>query len=202
METVMTGAADAQASTAFYIGVGGVALGVAAALVFGFLLGDWITAPLRDSAQGEEHRQRVCEQRERRTCLAVALLCYYAPALTVVGLHSGLAGFIPYLRAHLLDGFGCAALFALALAPLRQPLAEASRQYKPGFEEVGRAGRASLLLVGGSVAIAASAAWIAGGSWPDAFLAGVCAYVPLQFFWGLVALRISAAPLEALAPPG
>jgi len=193
----MTKAANAEALRAFYIILGAIAVGVGVGMVLGLLAGDWIVAPLQDSNMAEDHRQRVSEQRERRVGLVVALLCYYVPALMVVGLHAGIVGLIPYLRAHILDGFGCAALFTLALSPLRQPLAEASRRYKPGFEAAGRAAQAGLLLTCGSVAIAAVAAWIAGGSWSTVLLAGVCAYFPIQFFWGFVALRISAAPLDA-----
>lgn len=195
METIMTEAATAQDWRISYIVLGAVALGIGMALISGFITSAWILDPLQNSLQSQEHRQHVSEQRERRTCLVVALLCYYIPALLIVGFHAGLAGLAPYLRAHLLDGFGCAALFALALSPLRRPLAEASHRYKPGLEAVGQGLRAGLLLTCASVAIAASGAWTAGGNWPAVLLAGICASFPLQFFWGIVALGISAAPL-------
>jgi hypothetical protein len=169
--------------------------GLVAGMILGFTAGSWIVAPLANTSKAEEYRQRVSEQRERRTCLIVALLCYYIPALIIVGLHAGMAGILPYLRDHLLDGFGCSALFVLALAPLRLPVAEASEQYKPGLAAVGQAARASLLLTGGSVAIACSAAWIAGGAWSAVLVAGGCTIVAAQFFWGFVSHIISMATL-------
>jgi hypothetical protein len=188
----MTGSANSQELILPVAIMAGVVVGGIGGLLTSF----WIVSPLENAGQTLEHRQRVSEQRERRACLVVALLCYYVPALIVVEIHTGMAALIPYMRAHLLDGFGCAALFAVALGPLRWPLAEASMPYKPGFGVVGRAARAGLLLTCGSVAIAVSAAWIAGGGWAAVLLTFVCTYVPTQLFWGFVAHIISSAAIE------
>jgi hypothetical protein len=188
----MTGSANSQELVLLVAIMAGVVVGG----IGGFIVSLWIVSPLENAGQALAHRQRVSEQRERRTCLVVALLCYYVPALIFVEIHAGPAGLIPYMRAHLLDGFGCAALFAVALGPLRWPLAEASMPYKPGFAVVGRAARAGLLLTCGSVAIAVAAIWIAGGGWSAVLPTFVCTYVTTQLFWGFVAHIISSAALE------
>jgi hypothetical protein len=160
------------------------------AVILGLICGDWIVDPLRTGEYSQEYRQHVSERRQARVCLVAALLCYYTPALIIVCNRAGWAAIVPYLRAHIFDGFGCAALFGLTFSRLRWPLVETAaspRAAAPTSRLLALLGRrkaiATAQLSIGTALIAACSAWVADASWLDVLAAGVCTLVPLQTFW-------------------
>ena len=92
------------------------------AILLGLAAQGWITAPLRATRLSRADRLYYAELRQRGIALVMALVCYYVPALTIVSIHAGWPAVVPYLRAHLFDGFGCAALFGVVLGQLWRPL--------------------------------------------------------------------------------
>jgi hypothetical protein len=165
----------------------------AAALILSFISGAWLLDPLSNTEYSQEYRQRVSEQRQARVCLVTALLCYYIPAVIIVSDHAGWAAVVPYLRAHIFDGFGCAALFGLAFNRLRWPLVDTAAT----TQATGMTSQLTLALTNKRVAfataqlsfgaglIAACSAWVAGGSWLAALGAGLITFGPLQTFWSV-----------------
>jgi len=172
----------------------------AAALILGPISGAWLLDPLSNTEYSQEYRQHVSEQRQARVCLVTALLCYYIPAVFIVSDHAGWAAVVPYLRAHIFDGFGCAALFGLAFSRLRWPLVDTAAT----TQAAGMTSQMALALTNrrvavsvaqlsfGAALIAACSAWVAGGSWLAVLAAGLWTFVPLQTFWSLaVAVFVS-----------
>ena len=180
-----------------------------AALVLGIVASEWLASPLRTTRFSLEYGQRLSEQRQRRLCVVAALACYYIPALIVIQGHAGWSAVEPYLRAHLFDGFGCAALFGIAFNYLREPLARpAAGAGLSGWAAEIRLARladrrttlAAFRLTWGAVLIAAASAWVAGGGWLKVLVAAGCTFVPVQSFWGLVANGVGFAPFDPGAP--
>jgi hypothetical protein len=164
-----------------------------AALILGFISGAWLLDPLSNTGHSQEYRQRVSEQRQARVCLVTALLCYYIPALIIVRDYAGWSAIVPYLRAHIFDGFGCAALFGLAFSRLRLPLVDTAATAQPAGATSQlasalanrRVAVSTAQLSFGAALIAACSAWVAGGSWLAVLYAGLWTFTPLQLFWSL-----------------
>jgi hypothetical protein len=150
--------------------------------VLGRSVGRWIGDPGRELI--------IAERRQGRVCVTAALISYYVPALIFVVLHTQLitgkpylvwhaqwAAVEPYLRAHLFDGFGCAALYALIFRHFRQvhPVT--------GNDTRGARLRAASQLIFASTAIAASSVYIAGAGIIIATFAGLLAGFALLSFW-------------------
>lgn len=160
-----------------YLTFGGL---LTAGLIAGLLCAAWLRAPLKRGGYAPDERQVRFERRRSSLCLAVALLLYYAAALPVVIIQSGWAALGPYLRGHLFDGFGCAALLTVAWSQLARPM---PRRLRPANVRIAAA---KFLLPLASAAIAAAAAYVAGGSWTAILTAFCAAYVFGHNFWGAV----------------
>jgi hypothetical protein len=170
-----------------------IVLGAAAELfifsggrVLGRSVGKWIGPPRQDPGR----ELIIAERRQGRVCLAAALISYYVPALIFVVWHAQLVvvkpylvwhaqwnAVEPYLRAHLFDGFGCAALYALVFRHFRQvhPVT--------GNDTRGARLRAASRLVLASTAIAAASVYVAGASIIIAVFCGLLAGLVLLNFW-------------------
>lgn len=160
-----------------YLVFGGL---LAAGLIAGLLCAAWLRAPLRSGSYTPDERQDRFERRRASLCLAVALLLYYAAALPVVIIQSGWTELDTYLRGHLFDGFGCAALLTVAWSQLARPMPARLRPANV------RMAAAKFLLPLASAAIAAAAAYVADGSWTAILTAFCAAYVFGHNFWGAV----------------
>jgi hypothetical protein len=112
--------------------------------------------------------------------LGFSLVLYYAAALPVVIIHSGWAAVDPYLRGHLFDGFGCAALLTVAWSQLTRPMPVRLRPAQV------RVAAAQFFLPLASAAIAAAAAYVANGSWAAVLLVFCMACIFAVQFWNLV----------------
>lgn len=175
------------------------AFAIIPALILGLMANDWLADPLRGPVP--EAGRQLSDRRQQTVCVIAALLCYYVPGLVVVHAHASWAGILPYLRAHLFDGFGCAALFGLAFGRLRAPMPAAwpgqrtyARADRIAMLADRRVGVAALQLTGSSALIAACAAWVAGGGPVAIIAAAVWPAIPLQAFWSLVVIGVGSAP--------
>jgi len=156
---------------------------VAAGGIAGFICGAWLRAPLGRTGDTPVERQARFEQRRARVCLGFSLALYYTAALPVVIIHSGWGAVDPYLRGHLFDGFGCAALLTVAWSQLTRPMPVRLRP-----AEV-RVAAAQLLLPLASAAIAAAAAYVANGSWATVLTVfSVACIFAVQFWKAAVAI--------------
>ena len=153
---------------------------LAAGLVAGLLCVAWLRAPLRRTRDTSAERRGRFERRRAQLCLGFALVLYYAAALPVVIIHSGWAAVDPYLRGHLFDGFGCAALLTVGWSQLTRPMPSRLRA-----AEV-RIAAAKFFLPLASAAIAAAAAYVANGSWAAVFTVFCVAYIFAYNFWNAV----------------
>jgi hypothetical protein len=153
---------------------------LAAGLIAGLLCAAWLRAPLKHGSYTPQERQGRFERRRARLCLGAALLLYYAAALPVVIVQSGWAAIDIYLRGHLFDGFGCAALLTVAWSQLTRPM---PARLRPA--EV-RMAAARFLLPLASAAIAAAAAYVANGRWTAIFTVFCVAYIFSYNFWPAV----------------
>jgi len=153
---------------------------LAAGLVAGLPCAMWLRAPLGRTGDTPADRQGRFEQRLSQLRIGFALVMYYAAALPVVIFRSGWAAVDPYLRGHLFDGFGCAALLAVAWSPLTRFMPQRLRP-----PEV-RLAAAQFFLPLASAAIAAGAAYVADGSWAAVFTAFCAGLIFTYAFWLIV----------------
>ncbi len=194
-------AASEHLPAAAYAVVLTAAFAVIPALILGLMANEWLAEPLRGPVPAAG--RQLSEKRQQTVCVIVALLCYYVPGLVVVHAHASWAGMLPYLRAHLFDGFGCAALFGLAFGRLRAPMPAAwpgqstyARADRIAMLTDRRVGIAALQLTGSSALIAACAAWVAGGGLVAMIAAAAWPTVPLQPFWSLVVIGVGSVPTQ------
>ena len=182
-----------------FVGVVGLAVGGRAG---GQSVGQLITVP-----SGEDPGQRtLSDRRQGMLCVCAALATYYGAALAFLLLHygppHGWAQVEPYLRVHLFDGFGCAALFALVFRHVRKvPRASkgtadswADRFFKSLPDR--RFLWAAAGLTAASAVIAAASVFVAGAVIWDVFWAGLGAAAILMGFWSGVAAGV-ALPVQA-----
>jgi hypothetical protein len=144
----------------------------------------WIAWPmfgLRGSHGTEriEFMQRRYEARRNNFSALVALVAYYGPGLWItVSLYGG-GAVGGYLRAHLLDGFGCAAFYAV------------------GWRQLDLNARRALvwfnLATGG---IAAASAYIAGGNTHVVIVTGLVVFVLANLMWGIITRFSEKAELQ------
>jgi hypothetical protein len=114
----------------------------------------------------------------------------------------------PYLRAHLFDGFGCAALFALVFRHINQvpegPQGSWLDRFLKSLSDK-RYWWAASGLTAASVVIAAASVFVAGGGIWDVLWAGLLSGVILAGFWSGVAVGVALPEedeTEAEAAPG
>jgi len=145
--------------------------------IFGMI---WLTWPVFNltGAKGVariEFVHRRYETRRDNFSALVALVAYYVPGLWItVSIHGGWDAVGEYLRAHLLDGFGCAAFFAM------------------GWRQLDRhTGKALLWFDIATAGIAAASTYIAGGNAHVVIVVGLVAFVLANLMWKVVA-RFSA----------
>jgi MFS family permease len=153
---------------------------LAAGLIAGLLCVAWLRAPLRRTEDTPAERRGRFERRRAQLCLGFGLVLYYAAALPVVIIYSGWAAVDPYLRGHLFDGFGCAALLTVAWSQLTRPM---PMRLRPAGV---RMSAAQFLLPLASAAIAAAAAYVANGSWEAVLTVLFVAYIFSYKFWEAV----------------
>jgi hypothetical protein len=153
----------------------------------GYRSGQWLAPPDPDNAG-----QRVAplEPRQGSVCIAAALVTYYGAALMFVGWHHGGSPIEPYMRIHFLDGFGCAALYALIFRHVGE-VNPADRTGK-GLVHwlMGKADKmwAVAGLTAASAVIAAASVFGAGASSTVVIFTGVMAALILMTFWiGIIA---------------
>jgi 8-oxo-dGTP diphosphatase len=164
----------------------------------GYRSGHWL-APTDPENPGR--RALPIERRQGRLCLIAALVSYYGPALIFVGVHNGWAQVEPYLRDHLFDAFGCAALYVLIF-----------RQFKQPFPQIHRADRLwrwlsrwlnipiqldAIQLSLASAAIGAASVFAAGGDRWAILGAGFLTGLILQGFWTGVISGVSGPGIVA-----
>ncbi|HEV2260322.1 MAG TPA: hypothetical protein VGS06_45025 [Streptosporangiaceae bacterium] len=148
--------------------------------IAGLLCTAWMRAPLRRTGDTPAERQGRFERRRAQLCLGFSLVLYYAAALPVEIIHSSWAAVDPYLRQHLFDGFGCAALLTVAWSQLTRPM---PMRLRPAAV---RMAAAKLLLPLASAAIAGAAAYVANGSWKEILAVVVVVYPFSHKFWDAV----------------
>ena len=112
------------------------------------------------------------------------------------------------MRAHLFDGFGCAALFALVFRHIRQvpegPQGGWLDRFLKSLSDK-RYWWAASGLTAASVVIAAASVFVAGGAIGDVLLAALLAAVIRAGFWSGVAVGVAVpeeAETEAETAPG
>jgi MFS family permease len=157
---------------------------ILASLGIGNLCGRWVSAPLRNQELSSAERQESFERRRVRLSLIITLLIYYAAALPIVVVHSGWSSLNAYLRAHLFDGFGCAAFLVVAWSQLNRPWSRDERG--------SRTAAADLLLPLSSSIIAAAAGYVAGGSPADIVIVAAWALVFTWQFWLQITRRLDS----------
>jgi 8-oxo-dGTP pyrophosphatase MutT (NUDIX family) len=181
----------------------GEIVAVAAALTYGGRItghrsGHWL-APRDEKHPGR--RMPPIERRQGRLCIVAALVSYYGAAITFVAVHDGWSQVESHLRDHLLDAFGCAALYALVFRQFRQPeprLQPTDQIWRllTGWLDIGIQ-LAAIQLTLASAAIAAASVFSAGGSFQEVGFAGFLAALILQGFWTGVISGVSGADIVA-----
>jgi 8-oxo-dGTP pyrophosphatase MutT (NUDIX family) len=138
-------------------------------------------------------------RRQGRLCVAAALVSYFGPALVFVVVHHGWEQIEPYLRGHLFDAFGCAALYTLAFRQFRLPWPQIQlAKYAWRWLNI-RVQLSAMQLTLASAAIAAASVFTAGGDFQAVALGGVLAALILQGFWtGVISGVSGAAIAEAI----
>jgi hypothetical protein len=149
--------------------------------ILGLCIGHWL-GPI---GQDEGLALIRSGQRQGRVCITAALTSYYVPALTFILVHYGWASVEPYLRAHLLDGFGCAALYALVFRHFRD-LSPVTI-----IDTWAKRLQATARLIFASTAIAVASVYVAGAGVTVAIIYGLLAGVVLLSFWyGVVSVKV------------
>lgn len=139
--------------------------------IFGVI---WLTWPVFSltGAKGVariEFVHRRYETRRDNFSALVALVAYYAPGLWITVSIHGWDAVGEYLRAHLLDGFGCAAFFTV------------------GWRQLDRhTGKALLWFNIATAGIAAASTYIAGGDAHVVMVVGLVTFVLANLMWGFV----------------
>ena len=136
-------------------------------------IGKWIGPPSWDP--GREFI--TAERRQGCVCVAAALTSYYVRAFIFVIWHDAGLGAEPYLRAHLFDGFGCAALYTLVFRHFRK-----FHPVTGGDRRIDRLRAASQLALA-STAIAAASVYVAGADVTVAIIYGLLVGLVLLSFW-------------------
>jgi hypothetical protein len=159
-----------------------LALIVAGAVEIVVILGGWILGLrighwLGPIGQDEGLALIRSGRRQGRVCIAAALISYYVPALTFILVHYGWTSVEPYLRAHLFDGFGCAALYALVFRHFR----DLSPVTTTDGGTIRLRARARLIFA--STIIAVASVYVAGAGLTVAIIYGLVAGMVLLSFW-------------------
>lgn len=145
-----------------------------------------------------QHTRSVDPRREGRLCISAALVIYYGAGLFFeLRYHSGWMNVETYMRNHLFDGFGCAALFALIFRQIKHddPVPNEGNLVRRWVMRLWnrRVLRASAGLTLASATIAAAAYFAAGADWLHVMYAGLAAIVISLSFWtGVVTGTASA----------
>jgi tetratricopeptide (TPR) repeat protein len=164
-------------------------IGIAAG-VLGFAAVFWVSFRLStlNGSMGERPRAAEVEAALRRYELRrdtvstlVALVTYFVASLWVtVSYKGGWPAVEGYLRAHLMDGFGYALFFAL------------------GWKQLERHAAWALRLFGlATAAVAAGAAFTAGGSWLQVNLAAALGLLYGQYMWAIITRFAGPAAADA-----
>lgn len=166
--------------------------------IAGHRSGHWLSP--RD-AEHPGGRLPPIERRQGRLCVAAALVSYYGAAVTFVAVHDGWSQIESHLRDHLLDAFGCAALYALVFRQFRKPKSrvqptDRTWRWLTGWLDIGIQ-LAAIQLTLASAAIAAASVFSAGGNFEDVCFAGLLATLILQGFWTGVISGVSGADIAA-----
>ena len=175
---------------------GGIIIYIPLARGAGYLSGQWLAPPDPDNAG---RRVAPLEPRQGRVCIAAALVTYYGAALTFVGWHHGWNPVEPYMRIHFLDGFGCAALYALIFRHAGE-VNSADRAGK-GLVHWLKAQADKVWAVAGltaaSAVIAAASVFGAGAGRTVVIYAGVMAALILMAFWIGIIAGIRSVPASS-----
>jgi len=166
--------------------------------IIGHRSGHWL-APRDEEHPGQ--RMPPIERRQGQLCVVAALVSYYGAAVAFVAVHDGWSQVDSHLREHLLDAFGCAALYALVFRHFRQPesrLQPTNRIWRllTGWLDIGIQ-LAAIQLTLASAAIVAASVFSADGSFQEVGFAGLLAAFILQGFWTGVISGVSGTDIVA-----
>jgi len=145
-----------------------------------------------------QHTRSLDPRLQGRLCIGAALAIYYGTGLFFeVRYHPGWMNVETYMRNHLFDGFGCAALFALIFRQIKHD-GPVPRGGNPVWRWVRglwnkRALRATAGLILASATIAAAAYFAAGANWLHVLYAGLAAIAISWNFWTGVVNGITSA---------
>jgi hypothetical protein len=140
----------------------------------------WLAWPLSTSLESEdcykaEAALELYRRRRAQVSMMAALLIYYAAGLGMTVASHGWSASESYLRDHILDGFGCAAFFAVGWSQMER-----------------HANRGTGLLSAATAGIAAAAAFQAHGTSGDVALLAGLGWVYGLFIWGYITGKVRA----------
>lgn len=156
----------------------------ATAVLFALAGAFWLARPLGKQSghwpDSKAAHKELCRRAGQVSMLA-ALAIYFTAGLGVTVAYQGWGACEGYLRAHLLDGFGCVAFFAAGWSQL-----EKHPRRVPAAEQLSKA---TIMLSAATAGIAAAAGFVAGGVHLDIGLIAVVGFGYGCFIWGCITSR-------------